>query len=50
MHNERASVKIPECVANWGPLWAYYCFQFESVNGHLKSRYHGTKAMNAQVP
>ena len=28
---------IPACVANWGPLWAYSYFHFESVNGHLKA-------------
>ena len=40
---------IPACVVNWGPLWAYSCFHFESVNGHLKAHYHGTQAMNFQV-
>ena len=40
---------LPACVANWGPLWAYSCFHFESVNGHLKAHYHGTRAMNFQV-
>ena len=40
---------IPECVQNWGPLWAYSCFPFESMNGHLKKYFHGTKNMNTQV-
>ena len=37
------------CVRNWGPLWAYSCFTFESFNGLLKSRFHGTRCMNFQV-
>ena len=40
---------IPECVQNWGPLWAYSCFTFESLNGALKRHFHGTKNMNKQV-
>lgn len=40
---------IPGCVRNWGPLWAYSCFAFESMNGHLKKFFHGTKNMNTQV-
>ena len=40
---------IPDCVRNWGPLWAYSCFSFESQNGHLKKLYHGTRCMNTQV-
>ena len=40
---------LPECVRNWGPLWAYSCFPFESMNGHLKTHFHGTRCMNAQV-
>ena len=23
-------------VKNWGPLWSYSCFGFESVNGDVK--------------
>ena len=38
-----------ECVANWGPLWCYSCFPFESVNGRLKTHYHGTRSMNKQL-
>ena len=36
-------------VQNWGPLWAYSCFPFESFNGHIKRRFHGTRCMNHQV-
>ena len=28
---------IAECVRNWGPLWAYSCFQFEGMNRELKA-------------
>ena len=28
---------IVDCVRNWGPLWGYSCFSFESMNGHLKT-------------
>ena len=28
---------LVDCVTNWGPLWAYSCFTFESFNGQLKS-------------
>lgn len=40
---------IPDVVENWGPLWCYSCFSFESMNGHLKKNFHGTRSMNAQV-
>ena len=40
---------LVDCVENWGPLWAYSCFHFESGNGQIKSHFHGTRAMNVQV-
>lgn len=36
-------------VRNWGPLWSYSCFGFESVNGELKKLFHGTRDMSQQV-
>ena len=36
-------------VKNWGPLWSFSCFSFESLNGELKKYYHGTRNMNDQV-
>ena len=27
---------LPECLCNLGPLWAYSCFPFESMNGHME--------------
>lgn len=37
------------CVRNWGPLWVYSCFSFESMNGHLKALFHGSRDMSKQV-
>ena len=35
-----------DCVCNCGPLWGYSCFSFES---NLKTHFHGTRSMSAQV-
>ena len=40
---------LADCVQNWGPLWSYTCFVFESMNGHLKKLFHGTRDMTKQV-
>ena len=40
---------LPECVRQWGPLWAYTCFHFENMNGYLKLLFHGTRDMTKQV-
>ena len=40
---------LPVCVSDWGPLCGYSCFPFESVNGRLKTHYHGTRSMNKQL-
>ena len=45
MHYERAHAQaLTRVCATMGT-----CFEFESVNGHLKVHYHGTKAMNTRV-
>ena len=36
-------------VKNWGPLWVYSCFSFESLNGELKKYFHGTRNMNEYI-
>ena len=36
-------------VLNWGPLWVYSCFSFESLNGEVKKYFHGTRNMSDQV-
>ena len=40
---------VAQTVRNWGPLWCYSCFPYESLNGHLKSMVHGTRDMTKQV-
>ncbi len=35
-------VHISQFVLNWGPLWSYSLFGFESMNGHLRKNCHGT--------
>lgn len=40
---------LAECVRDWGPLWAYSCFSFESSNNHLRKLFHGSKDMSKQV-
>lgn len=40
---------LTQCVRDWGPLWTYSCFSFESANNHLKKLFHGTKDMTKQV-
>ena len=36
-------------VKNWGPLWSYSCFPFESANGQIRKLFHGTRDMSEQV-
>ena len=36
-------------VRNWGPLWSFSCFGFESINGDIKKLFHGTREMSQQV-
>ena len=33
--NVHCLIHLSKIVRNWGPLWAYSCFGFESMNGHL---------------
>lgn len=40
---------LTDHVKNWGPLWSYSCFGFESVNGDVKKLFHGTRDMSEQV-
>ena len=34
---------VTNCVRNWGPLWCYSCFQFESMNKEVKKLFRGTQ-------
>ena len=40
---------IPMCVRNFGPLWVFSCFAYESLNGFLKTMVHGTRYIADQV-
>ena len=40
---------IVECVKNWGPLWAYSCFSFESFNGEISKAIHGKGNVSGEV-
>lgn len=35
-------IHISQFVLNWGPLWSYSLFGYESMNGHLRKNCHGT--------
>ena len=37
------------CVKNWGPLWCYSCFAFETRNSDIKRLFHGSRDMSKQV-
>ena len=40
---------IVMCVRNFGPLWVFSCFAYESSNGFLKTMVHGTRYIADQV-
>lgn len=40
--NTHLLIHLSQFVHNWGPLWCYSCFGFESMNGHLRKSCHGT--------
>jgi hypothetical protein len=46
IHNLTHSVDI---VQQWGPLWGYSCFPFESFNGEIKQSVHGTGNVCRQI-
>ena len=48
-HNVHLISHLMDCVHSWGPLWAYTCFVFETMNGQLKKLFHGTRDMSKQV-
>ena len=43
--NVNSLIHLTQTVRNWGPLWAYSCFGFESMNGHLKKRILGVVSL-----
>jgi hypothetical protein len=40
---------IVQCVRDWGPLWAWSCFGFESFNGEILGLVHGTGNVSQQI-
>ena len=40
---------LTECVRNWGPIWCYSCFAFETRNSDIKRLFHGLRDMSKQV-
>ncbi len=47
--NVHQLLHLTDCVRNNGPLWAYSCFAFESVNGELMKLFHGTQSVDTQI-
>ena len=40
---------LVDCVRNWGPLWSYSRFVYETMNGQLKKLFHGSRDMTKQA-
>ncbi|KAK3108699.1 hypothetical protein FSP39_013625 [Pinctada imbricata] len=40
---------IVDCVENWGPLWTFSCFSFESFNGEITRSIHGKGNVSGEV-
>ena len=40
---------MPDCIRNWGPLWCYSAYSFESANGLFLKLFHGTQAVSKQI-
>ena len=47
--NMHSLIHLASFVEMWGPLWAYSCFGFENMNGHLKKMFHGTRQILYQL-
>ena len=47
--NIHCLIHLSKTVKTWGPLWAYSCFSFESMNGHLRKSCHGTRLVLTQM-
>ena len=41
--------RVTSCVRDWGPLWAYSAFQFESMNHCIKKLFHGSRNTSKEV-
>ncbi|XP_072023195.1 uncharacterized protein, partial [Amphiura filiformis] len=47
--NVHSIVHLADVVRDLGPLYVYSCFPYESLNGDLKSLFHGTQAIEKQI-
>ena len=47
--NVHSLIHLCKTVRNYGPLWCYSSFAFESMNGHLKLHCHGTRNVLPQL-
>ena len=47
--NVHNCIHLPDFVRNWGPMWAWSCFGFESFNGSIIKQVHGTRNACSQV-
>lgn len=47
--NVHLLLHIPDTVRNWGPIWCYSAYSFESCNGLLLKLFNGTQAVPVQI-
>ena len=47
--NTHLLIHLCQQVRQWGPLWAFSAFGFESMNGHLMRYLHGTYRLADQL-
>lgn len=47
--NVHSLIHLAKTASRFGPLWAYSCFGFENMNGHLKKHTHGTTNVLPQL-
>ena len=47
--NIHCLIHLSKMVKTWGPLWAYSCLSFVSMNEHLRKSCHGTRLVLTQI-
>lgn len=47
--NMHILIHLTDSVHNWGPLWSYSCFGYESMNGYIRSNCHGARYVLPQL-
>lgn len=48
-YNAHLLIHLVDCVSEWGPLWGYSLYPFESMNGKLGKFVSGTRYAEVQV-